>query len=138
MTQEKGSPAVKKYTLILLLNLIGSSFLLVASAGADPCKEGQVILGLVLDATHQDDAPGLVIAEISPLTPGSQAGLREGDVLEQVNSWPIRDCKSYRKAVQDAQTQQKAILLLVSRKGKRRPIFIEPEIWKRVVEKKRG
>ena len=127
---------VKKYCLSIITGLTASFFFLLSSAAANPCQEGQDILGLALHPTKQADDLGLSIAEIIPLTPGSQAGLRKGDVLEQVNSWPIRNCKSYRKAIRDAQKKQKAVLFLVSRKGKRQPIFFEPEIWQRIEEKR--
>ena len=107
-----------------------------AAAADDPCRAGQEYLGLSLAPTNQHDGPGLPIAEIAQLTAGSKVGLRPGDVLEQVNSWPIRDCENYGRAVRDARQKQKAVLVLISRNGKRRPIFFEPEIWQRVDERK--
>lgn len=107
-----------------------------AAAADDPCRAGQEYLGLSLAPTNQHDEPGLPIAEIAQLTAGSKVGLRPGDVLEQVNSWPIRDCENYGRAVRDARQKQKAVLVLISRNGKRRPIFFEPEIWQRVDERK--
>ena len=107
-----------------------------AAAADDPCRAGQEYLGLSLVPTNQHDGPGLPIAEIVQLTAGSKVGLRPGDVLEQVNSWPIRDCENYGRAVRDARQKQKAVLVLISRNGKRRPIFFEPEIWQRVDERK--
>lgn len=107
-----------------------------AAAADDPCRAGQEYLGLSLAPTNQHDGPGLPIAEIAQLTAGSKVGLRPGDVLEQVNSWPIRDCENYGRAVRDALQKQKAVLVLISRNGKRRPIFFEPEIWQRVDERK--
>lgn len=126
-----------KYSVVVIAVVITVSFFVrLPSAGANPCQEAQEYLGLSLQPTTPEDAPGLPIAEIVQLTPGSRVGLRKGDVLEQVNSWPIQDCQSYRNAVRDARKKQKAVLLLVSRKGKRRPIFFEPEIWQRIEEKK--
>ena len=107
-----------------------------AAAADDPCRAGQEYLGLSLAPTNQHDGPGLPIAEIAQLTAGSKVGLRPGDVLEQVNSWPIRDCENYGRAVRDARQKQKAVLVLISRNGKRRPIFFEPEIWQRVDDRK--
>ena len=107
-----------------------------AAAADDPCRAGQEYLGLSLAPTNQHDGPGLPIAEIAQLTAGSKVGLRPGDVLEQVNSWPIRDCENYGRAVRDARQKRKAVLVLISRNGKRRPIFFEPEIWQRVDDRK--
>lgn len=126
-----------KYSACVIVTVVTMSFFFQPSpAVANPCQEAREYLGLTLHPTRQEDASGLPIAEITQLTPGSRVGLRKGDVLEQVNSWPIQDCKSYRNAVRDAQKKQKAVLLLVARKGKRRPIFFEPEIWQRIEEKK--
>ena len=126
-----------QYSTCVLVTAVTLSFFFQPSpAAANPCQEAHEYLGLTLHPTRQADAPGLPIAEIAQLTPGSRVGLRTGDILEQVNSWPIQDCKSYRNAVRDARKKQKAVLLLVARKGKRRPIFFEPEIWQRIEEKK--
>ena len=126
-----------RYSVCMIVTVVTMSFFFQPSpAAANPCQEAHEYLGLTLHPTKQEDTSGLPIAEITQLTPGSRVGLRKGDVLEQVNSWPIQDCKSYRNAVRDAQKKQKAVLLLIARKGKRRPIFFEPEIWQRIEEKK--
>ena len=128
---------IVKYSTFFMTIAITASFIAHPfSVRANPCHEGQEYLGLTLSPKKQKDVSGLSIVDITQLTPGSRVGLRTGDVVEQVNSWPIQNCKSYRKAIRDAQKKQKAILLLVSRKGKRRPIFFEPEIWQRIQEKK--
>ena len=126
-----------RYSVCMIVTAVTMSFFFQPSpAAANPCQEAHEYLGLTLHPTKQEDTSGLPIAEITQLTPGSRVGLRKGDILEQVNSWPIQDCKSYRNAVRDAQKKQKAVLLLIARKGKRRPIFFEPEIWQRIEEKK--
>ncbi len=105
-------------------------------ADANSCEEGHAYLGLKLDPEKQKGQDGLAISEITQLTPGSRVGLKKGDIVEQINSWTVQDCNNYSKAIRDAETKKKAILLLVSRKGKRRPVFFEPEIWQRMQEKK--
>ena len=136
LKREKEHISVKYPAVVIAVVVTVSFFIHPPSAGANPCQEAQEYLGLSLHPTTQEESPGLPIAEITQLTPGSRVGLRTGDILEQVNSWPIQNCTSYRNAVRDAQKKQKAVLLLVSRKGKRRPIFFEPEIWQRIEEKK--
>ena len=92
-----------RYSACVLVTAVTLSFFFQPSpARANPCQEAQEYLGLTLQPTKQKDAPGLPIAEIAQLTPGSRVGLRKGDILEQVNSWPIHNCKSYRNAVRDA------------------------------------
>ncbi len=105
----------------------------------DDCRAAHEILGLSLHpvAARGEDAPaGLEVTEILPLSQGARVGLQEGDLVEQVNSWPTTDCESYRRAVLDAQERQKAVLMLVSRDGQREPIFLEPEIWQRAEEER--
>src|SRR4029450_2477168 len=52
------------------------------------------------------------------------------------NSWRAHDCQSYSRAVQDARGEQKAILLLIIRKGRRPTLAFEPEIWVRKEKEK--
>jgi hypothetical protein len=76
-----------------------------------------------------EGASGLVVTDIIPLSQGARLGLQKGDVIEQVNSWRARDCQNFSRAVQDARGEQKAVLLLVSRKGRRQTLAFEPEVW---------
>ncbi len=108
-----------------------------AMAADNPCQEAQDILGLSLTPATipgSKATPALVITDIIPLSQGARIGLVNGDIIEQVNSWQARDCQSYSRAVQDARDEQKAILLLVTRKGKRQPLAFEPELWQRKQE----
>jgi hypothetical protein len=104
------------------------------------CQEGQDVLGLAvtpLSKQKTEETPGLVISDLVPLSQGARLGLQKGDVIEQVNSWRARDCQSFSRAVQDARSEQKAVLLLVSRKGRRQTLAFEPEVWiKKEQEKK--
>jgi hypothetical protein len=72
-----------------------------------------------------------MVSEIAPLSQGARIGLLKGDVIEQINSWQAQDCQSYSRAVQDARSENKALLLLVLRKGRRQTLAFEPEIWQR-------
>jgi hypothetical protein len=100
----------------------------------NPCQEAQEILGLSLTPLTKSGSgttTGLVVTEIAPLSQAARIGLLKGDVIEQVNSWRARDCQSYSRAVQDAQGEQKAVLLLITRKGRRQTLAFEPEMWVR-------
>jgi hypothetical protein len=120
--------------------LLSWSSLKVVLAAENACQEGQDVLGLaVTPLTKQktEETLGLVVTDIVPLSQGARLGLQKGDVLEQVNSWRARDCQSFSRAVQDARSEQKAVLLLVSRKGRRQTLAFEPEVWvKKEQEKK--
>lgn len=103
----------------------------------DLCQEAQDILGLSLSLAAKQEGGGLVVSEVTPLSLGARLGLLKGDIVEQINSWRARDCQSYSHAVQDARGDNKAILLLIKRKGRRQTLAFEPEIWARKEEEKK-
>jgi hypothetical protein len=109
----------------------------VTFAADNPCQEAQEILGLSLSPAAKQEGNGLVITDIAPLSQGARIGLLKGDVVEQINSWQARDCQSYSHAVQDARSENKAVLLLITRKGKRQVLAFEPELWVRKEEEKK-
>jgi hypothetical protein len=103
----------------------------------NPCQEAQEILGLSLHPAAKQDGGGLVVSDMTPLSQSARIGLLKGDVIEQINSWQARDCQSYSSAVQDARGDNKAVLLLIKRKGKRQMFAFEPEIWVKKEEEKK-
>jgi Do/DeqQ family serine protease len=58
---------------------------------------------------------GLVVMEVAPLGPAADAGIRRGDVLEQVNQQPERTVADLRAAI--VRTGDKPLLLLVNQRG---------------------
>ena len=130
----------QKVFIIILTGVLGGIPSLNLAAAADSaCQEGQDVLGLgvtPLAKQKAEGALGLVVTDIAPLSQGARLGLQKGDVIEQVNSWRARDCQSYSRAVQDARGEQKAVLLLVSRKGRRQTLAFEPEVWAKKEQEK--
>ncbi len=61
-------------------------------------------------------AEGVVIENVEPGSVAQEAGLRQGDVILEVNRQKIRDENEYRKAMEKVKPDQGA-LLLVNRKG---------------------
>jgi len=57
---------------------------------------------------------GVVVTSISPSSPLVDAGLREGDVIQEVNHQPVKTVSQLEEAVRKA---GKSPLLLVNRKG---------------------
>ena len=123
-----------KYTLIvcaLILLVMGAIPRQVRAQ--DSCEEGKEVIGLSLTppAGKESDKPlGLLVSSVAPLGFASRLGLRVGDVIEQANSWLMRDCRSYRQAITDARKGKKALLVLVAREGKRQAVAFEAAIWK--------
>ena len=116
---------------------MGSMTIAQVFAADNSCQEAQDVLGLALNPVAPQEGSGLTITEITPLSQGARIGLLKGDVVEQVNSWQARDCQSYSRTVQDARSENKAVLLLIKRKGKRQVLAFEPEVWVRKEEEKR-
>ena len=58
---------------------------------------------------------GLVVTEVDPAGPAAEAGLREGDVIEEANRQPVRSVADLRAAL--GRTGTRPALLLVNREG---------------------
>lgn len=61
------------------------------------------------------DTQGLVVMEVDPLGPAADAGIRRGDVIEQVNQQPVRSLADLRAAID--RSGNKPLLLLVNQRG---------------------
>jgi serine protease Do len=73
----------------------------------------------------QPGIKGVVVTDVSPDAPAADAGLRRGDVIEEVNREPVQSVAEYRRAVRRAGNQ--SIVLLVNRNGNTTFVVIEPE-----------
>ncbi len=58
---------------------------------------------------------GLVVTEVDPVGPAAQAGVRQGDVIEEVNRQPVRSLVELDTALQRSGTRP--ALLLINRAG---------------------
>jgi S1-C subfamily serine protease len=67
---------------------------------------------------------GLYVAEVEPDGPAADAGIRPGDVIEQVNRQPVTDVAMLKAAVKGS--AGKPALVLVTRKGDSLYLTIEP------------
>ena len=130
----------KKIIISLIVGIVSLSLFRPATRAADSlCQEAQEILGLSLSAPtkrESNTSPVLLVTEVLPLSQAARLGIAKGDTIEQINSWRAQDCQSYSRAVQDARSEQKAILLLMTHKGRRQTLAFEPEIWVRKEKEK--
>jgi len=62
-----------------------------------------------------EDKPGLVVTDVDPSGPGADAGLQQGDLIEQANRQPLKSVEDLRAAIQNA--GERPLLLLVTRPG---------------------
>lgn len=98
----------------------------VADSG-DSSHDQEARLGLALAEVNDDarrrydldaDAQGVLITGVEPGSPASQKGLREGDVIVQVNSEAVTRSDDVVRAVEEARDEQRdALVLLIQRQG---------------------
>ena len=56
---------------------------------------------------------GIVVVDVDANGAAAEAGMRRGDVILEVNRWPVRDVRDYSKALE--RTADATVLLLISR-----------------------
>ena len=64
----------------------------------------------------RDKIKGVVITGVEPGSVADQAGLQEGDVIQEINRHPIRSVKEFEKMAASLKKDQK-VLLLINRRG---------------------
>jgi serine protease Do len=62
------------------------------------------------------ETKGVVVADIDPSSHAADAGLREGDVIQQVNRQPVKSVQDFNRAMASAKKDDPT-LLLVNREG---------------------
>ena len=60
------------------------------------------------------ETKGVMVSNVSPGSPSDEAGIRRGDIIQEINRWPIKDMDDYQKALREAK-DKKSLLLLVRR-----------------------
>ncbi len=89
-----------------------------AEASESPSRKSS--LGLTVQTVTPDIArdlglnreSGVVVASVEPGSPASDAGLRAGDLIREVNRKPVRDVEEFRQQIQDARGQNDILLLI--------------------------
>ncbi len=72
----------------------------------------------------RSNAKGLVVTEINPLGLAAGAGMQPGDVIEQINSQPIRSAEDLRSALDRA--GDRPMLMLINRRGNTLYLTLHP------------
>ncbi len=70
------------------------------------------------------DAKGLVVTDVDPAGQAAEAGLRPGDVIEQINRRPVRSAEDLKSALSRAGSQPS--LLLINRRGSAAYVTLRP------------
>jgi len=76
-------------------------------------------------AYNMTDKTGVVVTRVAPGSPADAAGLREGDLILEVNREPVRDLENYSNALKKRKSGSK-ILLLVKRGNYSQFVIITP------------
>jgi serine protease Do len=72
------------------------------------------------------DIQGAVIADIDPDSPAAKAGLREGDVIQEVNKQPVKSAKDLVAISKKLKSKEK-ILMRVYSQGRSSYVALEPK-----------
>ncbi|PWT81315.1 MAG: protease Do [Blastocatellia bacterium] len=72
------------------------------------------------------DTHGLIVEDVNPDGRAADAGLRTGDIIEQVNRQPVDSVDALRTAVR--RSADKPLLLLVNREGRNAFVTVRPAV----------
>src|SRR5438132_5282217 len=86
---------------------------------SEPAAAGKAGLGIGVEK----NAKGLVITQVNPDGPAADAGLKEGDIIVEVNRKAVGSVEDLRAAVR---TSGRPVLLLVEREGQTRFVTVRP------------
>jgi serine protease Do len=95
--------------------------------GAQSGLEGVSVEDLSPEVAQQlglpRNAQGVVVTDVDQASAAADAGLEQGDVIEQVNRQPVRNTSDFERLVR--QSRGGSILLLVNRGGVRNFVAIQ-------------
>lgn len=88
-----------------------------------PGRGDHALAGVAVEALSREDLRrlniegGVAVVEVVPESPADLAGLREGDVIREINRKPIRSVQDYEKLVRALSPTQRVLLLIMRGKA---------------------
>ncbi|MBI3484802.1 MAG: PDZ domain-containing protein, partial [Acidobacteria bacterium] len=70
------------------------------------------------------DTRGVVITDVAPDSTAAEAGLRRGDVIQEINRKPVKNLEDYGRIVRTIGTGE--VLLLINRSGTTSFVVVQP------------
>jgi serine protease Do len=61
-----------------------------------------------------EDRGGVIVTRVAPGSEAAEKGLRAGYLIREVNRRPVNSVEQYRKAISEAISKKRNILLLIS------------------------
>jgi serine protease Do len=103
----------------------------------EPEEEAAGRLGLQLKPVNEQEAralglpepKGLLVMGVEPGAPAAEAGIRQGDVVLQVNQQDVNSVQAFKEILEDEGEKKGVLLLLVQRRG--RSIFVSVPVPER-------
>jgi len=73
-----------------------------------------------------EEVAGVVVTQVTPRSSAAEAGIRRGDVIQEVNRKPVEDVEGFGQAIEEAK-RQKSILFLIRRGENNIFVTVSPE-----------
>ncbi|MGC2819173.1 MAG: Do family serine endopeptidase, partial [Candidatus Sulfotelmatobacter sp.] len=71
------------------------------------------------------DVKGVVVTNVAGDSPAADAGLQQGDVIEQINRQPVNSVADYQRLIE--QSGKQSLVLLINRGGNTNFMVVQPE-----------
>jgi serine protease Do len=106
----------------------------IAQSGDGGETGGAALRGISVGALTADIASqlklpagtkGVVVTAVDPASAASEAGLQQGDVIQEVNRQTVTDVSGFDRAMQSADNQP--VLLLINRNGTTTFVIVQPK-----------
>jgi serine protease Do len=88
-----------------------------------PSRGDHALAGVAVEPLAREDLRqlniegGVAVSGVAPESPADRAGLREGDVIREINRKPVRSVEDYERLVRGLSPKQRVLLLIMRGKA---------------------